>query len=238
MTHAQIKTSRLLHERKGRKELGLFLVEGEKNVAELFTSDLEIAELFATEVFFAKYGCKGIEASSDQLARAGTLQTNTMALAWVKLPDYKLQAVGGIVIALDGVSDPGNVGTIWRIADWFGCKQVWLSAGCADAFSPKVIGASMGAFVRVRAVQVDLVSAIKAAQAHVFAAQMSGESVFAVDFPKNFVLVMGSESHGISEPVSRLCPQTLTIPRIGQAESLNVGVACGIIMAQACKTVI
>jgi TrmH family RNA methyltransferase len=235
MTQAQIKTSKYLHTRKGRKELNLFLVEGEKNVLELLASDLEVEAAFGTDEFCAKHRIELISATSQQLERAGTLQTNSSALAWAKIPIAAKPKVKGAVIALDGVSDPGNLGTIWRIADWFGVEQIWLSNGCVDAFSPKVVGASMGAFIRVKPIELNLVEALAQVKTPVFCADMKGISVFEAKFPQDYVLVLGNESKGLSSEIKKFCSQLITIPRWGRAESLNVAVACGIIVAQASK---
>ncbi len=235
MTQAQIKFCKSLHTKEGRRNTGLFLVEGAKNVLELLASDLTVVAVYCTEGFMRLHRIEAsLPATEEQLSRAGTLQTNTTAIAIAKIPAHlPVLPPKGITLALDGLADPGNVGTIWRIADWFGIGQIWASPATADAFSPKTIAASMGAFARIPFVQTPLYEVLMAASVPVLMADMSGQNAFSMTYPDDFVLVIGSESHGISPEVRSVSQKSLTIPRFGRAESLNAAVACGIIVSQA-----
>jgi TrmH family RNA methyltransferase len=133
-------------------------------------------------------------------------------------------------LVLDGVSDPGNLGTIIRVADWYGFKQVILSETCADQFNPKVISATMGSFVRVHCVRTNLTEFLDEYQGPIYGAFLEGQNVHKTPFKHNGVLVMGSESHGISDEIAEFVTDKITIPAFGGAESLNVAMATGIIV--------
>ena len=131
---------------------------------------------------------------------------------------------------LDGVSDPGNLGTIIRVADWYGLKQIVVSQDCAAHFNPKVISATMGSFVRVNVLRTDLAAFLADYDGDIYGAYLGGQSVHETQFATKGVLVMGSESHGIREQVAPFVNQKITIPAFGGAESLNVAMATGIIL--------
>jgi TrmH family RNA methyltransferase len=231
----QLKLIRALGQKKQRKALGQFLVQGEKNVLEVLDSNLEVIHLFATPDFIDDHDSliKGhpiTETNEAALTRASTLSNNHTALAIVKIPPTKRVENKGIILALDQVSDPGNLGTLIRLADWYGVQQVWLSEGCADPYNPKTVSATMGSFCRVTCQQVDLVSVLENTELPVYGAFLQGHNVHGVEFEQDLILVMGSESHGISERVAKQITRNITIPSFGHAESLNVAMATGIIL--------
>ncbi|EJN6828936.1 RNA methyltransferase [Vibrio cidicii] len=231
----QLKLLRALGQKKQRKAHGLFLVQGEKNVLELAKSTLAVQQIFATEEFLAQYGkelasFECIEASLDDLTKASTLVSNNAAIAVVEIPRVEIPLAQGLMIALDGVSDPGNLGTIIRVADWYGIKHIVASSDCADPYNPKTISATMGSFGRVQVSLVDLPSYLQQSNLPIYGAFLEGESVHKTDFAAQGILLMGSESHGIREQASKFVTDKITIPAFGGAESLNVAMATGIIL--------
>lgn len=231
----QLKLLRALGQKKQRKAHGLFLVQGEKNVLELAKSALAVQQIFATEEFLAQHGkelasFECIEASLDDLTKASTLVSNNAAIAVVEIPRVEIPLAQGLMIALDGVSDPGNLGTIIRVADWYGIKHIVASSDCADPYNPKTISATMGSFGRVQVSLVDLPSYLEQANVPVYGAFLEGESVHKTAFSAQGILLMGSESHGVREQASKFVTDKITIPAFGGAESLNVAMATGIIL--------
>ncbi|HDY7701128.1 TPA: RNA methyltransferase [Vibrio vulnificus] len=231
----QLKLLRALGQKKQRKALGLFLVQGEKNVLELANSTLKVKQVFATAEFLQRHavelaGYECIEASLDDLTKASTLVSNNAAIAVVEIPAIETPKAQGLMIALDGVSDPGNLGTIIRVADWYGIKHIVASSDCADPYNPKTISATMGSFGRVQVSLVDLPSYLEQANLPIYGAFLEGESVHNTTFSAQGILLMGSESHGVREQASKFVTDKITIPAFGGAESLNVAMATGIIL--------
>ena len=231
----QLKLLRALAQKKYRKHHNAYLVQGEKNILELFNAQMSVKQLFATTDFINEHNDKIraddiVEADEEVLSKASTLISNNAAIAIVDMPEQTDVDPNGVILALDGVSDPGNLGTIIRVADWYGLKQVVVSHDSADHFNPKVISASMGSFVRVNVIRTELSSFLADYQGDVYGAYLGGQSVHKTDFSTQGVLVMGSESHGIRESVAPYITHKITIPAFGGAESLNVAMATGIIL--------
>ncbi|GEA59555.1 RNA methyltransferase [Vibrio comitans] len=231
----QLKLIRALGQKKQRKAHGLFLVQGEKNVLELSNSQLTVKSVFATADFLSEnsqslQGFECVEATLDELTKASTLVSNNAAIAIVEIPAVDVPKAEGLMIALDGVSDPGNLGTIIRVADWYGIKHIIASMDCADPYNPKTISATMGSFGRVFVSQLDLPSYLEQADLPVFGAFLEGESVHKKAFSAEGILLMGSESHGVREQAAKFVTDKVTIPAFGGAESLNVAMATGIIL--------
>ncbi|MGR5117692.1 RNA methyltransferase [Vibrio astriarenae] len=231
----QLKMLRALGQKKQRKAHGLFLVEGEKNVLELLDTPLVVKQVFATVEFLqqhqgelAPYEC--IEASLDELTKASSLVSNNAAVAIVEIPQTATPKAEGLMIALDGVSDPGNLGTIIRIADWYGIKHIVASRDCADPYNPKTIRATMGSFGRVTVSLTDLPDYLQRADIPVYGAFLEGQSVHCTEFSSQGILLMGSESHGVRAEAEQYVTDKITIPAFGGAESLNVAMATGIIL--------
>jgi TrmH family RNA methyltransferase len=243
VSKALAKYIRSLHQRKYRQRHAAFLVEGAKSVLELLGSALEIEHLLATPAF-AEHLTGGVRqtlhlASEDELTQLGTLQTNAAALAVVSRPaEPPLPAAlpaSRLVLALDNVADPGNLGTLWRLADWYGLPGVVLSENCADPFNPKAVAASMGAFGRVPVwADVNLADWLSSlpTSTGVFGADLEGDNVHKLHLMPAGVLVMGSESHGLSAEVAAQLTRRLHIPHGpgGRAESLNVAVSAAILL--------
>lgn len=239
LTKNQAKLIKSLDEKKNRVELGLFLVEGEKSVVEVLDSDFEISFVMATTEFFDKYGDKVRERSESfeivnqsDLEKVGTFKTNDAAIAVVKQKDNKTFEIqkNELVLALDEVKDPGNLGTIIRIADWYGIKNIVASKETVDFYNPKVITATKGSFTRVNIFYTDLKDFISKSKLPVVGAFLDGENVHKTKFPESAILVMGNESNGVSKEIETLVTQKITIPAYGKAESLNVAIATAIIL--------
>lgn len=233
-----IKTIKKLHEKKHRKEMGLFLVEGETSVVEALKSSFDVLHVFCTKEFFGEYSSAFAKRytsitylEADEITRVGTLEANRSAIAVVRQKTLDTMPSGeGLILALDDIRDPGNLGTIIRIADWFGVSHIVASRETADFYNSKTIAASMGSFARVSFSYVDLPVFLEQVQVSVLGAFLDGSDVHTFPFPKNGVLVIGNESHGISEPVARFVSNRITIPSYGGAESLNAGIATAVIL--------
>jgi TrmH family RNA methyltransferase len=247
VSKALAKYVRALHQRKYRQRHAAFLVEGAKSVLELLGSGLVIEHLLATSAFADQLAAAGSLpaslplslASEDELTQLGTLQTNAAAIAVVHRPaEISLPPslpTTCLVLALDNVADPGNLGTLWRLADWYGLPGLVLSENCADPFNPKAVAASMGAFGRVpvwpnRDLAAWLASLPK--DIETFGADLEGDNVHKLHLQPTGVLVMGSESHGLSPDVAAQLTRRLHIPHGpgGRAESLNVAVSAAILL--------
>lgn len=234
LSNSKIKQIRSLHQKKFRDELQLFLVEGEKMVLEVLASIPGQVEFCAATNDFKTNGYPGIElyhCDEDTLKRCSTLKTPNKVIAVVKKPVFR-EASSSFVLALDSVQDPGNMGTIMRLADWFGVKQIVCSNTTVDCFNPKVIQASMGAFLRVNVTYTDLKTYLGSTDLPVYGALLEGENVYKKSLAPAGILLMGNEGNGISAELFPCITHPVSIPRFGQAESLNVSVATGILLSE------
>ncbi len=237
LTKQTVKFTKSLQNKKFRRLYNQFIIEGEKSVLEVLSSDVKIEKLLVTSYFHTKYKqvlapFSGlIELAGDtELDSIGSLQSNDAAIAVCVVNEVVMPHTieGEWVIALDNINDPGNLGTIIRIADWYGITKIICSEDTADFYNPKVINASKGSFLRVQVHYTDLPAFLKRQHIAVFGADLHGENIHTASFQKAGILVMGNEAHGISESVKACITHMLTIPRFGQAESLNVGIATAI----------
>jgi TrmH family RNA methyltransferase len=234
----EVKTIQTLSQKKGRKETGMFLAEGVKIVNELLQSfPDQLVRLYATEVFFTEHSIKPDEdrfkqISEAELEKISSLQTPNQVLAIVHQfkADGLLSAPEEWILALDGIRDPGNMGTIIRMADWFGIPSILCSPDCVDVYNSKVVQASMGSLFRVQIQEVDLVTALPRLQLPVIAAALSGNRLNQFAFPSTGVLLIGNEGEGIRPELASLISNRVTIPAYGNAESLNAAIATGILL--------
>lgn len=227
-----LKHARKLQQKKFRELHGQYLVQGPKLVQELLRSGHRVSALLATAAAAEHlHLTEAIVVPDHELERIGTLESGNEVVAIVERPAISPVALLGaseLVIALDGISDPGNLGTVVRIAAWFGIRRVWCSANSVDVFNPKCVQASMGAIFRVRVDHLELPAELRrqqAAGATLYMASMEGRSVLQEKLQHKAVLVLGSESHGLSEAVRRIPGVLIGIPGGGAAESLNVAMA-------------
>jgi len=212
------------------------LVDGAKSVLELLTSEYEVTHLIGTRAFFennddllAKLNMHQEIVTEKQLSTISALKTNDSVLAVARyLPGepFKLET-GEYCIALDRVRDPGNLGTIVRIADWYGITKLVCSGDCTDFYNPKVIHASMGSFTRVVAYYGHLKSLL--AGQTVYGTALQGENVHHLVFGNGGIILVGNEADGVSEDLNSLVSTWISIPRFGAAESLNAAIATAVI---------
>ena len=231
LTKNQIKLIRSLSLKKNRQKHGLFIVEGEKLVNEVLSSDWEGEGIYATKEWL---GENAIIISNDDLSRISSLKTPNKVLAVVKIKKGSLDITSNTVLALDGVKDPGNLGTIIRLADWFGIEDIICSDDCVDYLNPKVVQSSMGSFTRVNLHYTSLIDAFKKYSDYkLFMTVLNGTPLSEMTNSDKKIIVMGSESKGISKEVLELTSEKITIPKSksSKAESLNVSVAAAIILS-------
>ena len=237
----QQKYVQSLQIKKYRQEHQRFLVEGAKSVQELLKSDLETELLLCTPKFFIENE-KTLEKisieqiSQTELEKLGTLQSNDSALAVVKMRENTslIADADEFSLVLDDIRDPGNLGTILRIADWYGIKKVICSETSVDFYNPKVVSASMGSFSRILVYYSEISeyfeNIVNNKNIEIIGTFLNSENVHRFDFPKSGYIVLGNESNGIGAEVEKLITKKITIPRFGEAESLNVGIATAVVL--------
>jgi RNA methyltransferase, TrmH family len=236
------KLIRSLQQKKFRQETGFFLVEGEKSVCELLQAEKPVEAVFYTEKaektilpLLRKSIYKNIfseKVSQTDLEKNGTLQSNDSLIAVARIPaqmPFSLEE-GEYALALADVRDPGNLGTIMRIADWYGIRKIICSETTVDAYNPKVIAASMGSFCRTQLFYNELGLLFSKLKCPIYGAFLDGQIIYETQFSsKGGIIVMGNESQGIPPELEKWVSQKIFIPRFGGAESLNVGVATAIV---------
>ena len=221
-----------LSQKKYRQKHQLFVVEGVKVVREFLKSSYELEILFSTDNDFSFLDCF-IEVSPQELKKISSLKTPNKVLALFKIPRETKVDSSGLIVALDTINDPGNLGTIIRLCDWFGVKQLICSRETVDCYNSKVVQASMGSLTRVSISYLNLAAYLERVSLPIFVADMDGVSVYKSQLPSSAILVMGNEANGISEPIKQLISTKLSIPRYGnsqQVESLNVASATAILL--------
>ncbi len=243
LTKSQVKYIQSLNEKKFRKEYGVFVAEGPKIIAELLASDIiEPIALYATGEWWQLQGSLKnqlpfavfYEIEVKELERISFLTTPNQVLGVFKQPDFasRLSFKNRITILLDGIQDPGNMGTIIRIADWFGVQQVVATVDSVDVYNPKVVQSTMGGLARVKLIYEDLNLFIEAhREIPLFATTLNGQPVSSFGKISEGLLLIGNESKGISEELLESATHRVTIPKYGKAESLNAAVATGIILS-------
>jgi TrmH family RNA methyltransferase len=234
-----IKYFKSLQLKKYRHQEAKFIVEGAKGVEEVLKSDFQVDYLLITTAYKSTLTAdlinrakEIIEVKESDLSAVGTFSSNNAAIAIVSMraqseapiPDHQL------VLALDDVRDPGNLGTIIRIADWYGIKNIVCSRESADYYNPKVINSSMGSFTRVSVVYADLEKWLSEVNQPIYGALLKGDSIYEAALGRSGVLLMGNESQGIKDELGRLITHSIHIPRRGGAESLNVAIATAVIL--------
>ena len=236
ITRAEILAIKALATKQGREEQGAFIAEGEKLVGEIRNSKLRIRKIYQTKPLFADAEM----ISEKEMERISQLKTANSVLAVVETPKSKIASVkpdSSLVLALDRVQNPGNLGTIIRLADWFGISDIVCSEDTADCFNPKVVQATMGAILRVRVHYTNLSAWLgKQHESTIYGTFLEGENIYSAELEKSGVIVMGNEGQGISSEVAECVSHKLLIPpyptdRCG-SESLNVAVATAVICSE------
>ena len=236
VTKNQIKHIIALQQKKYRQSEGLFIAEGQKVINELLHSQFKLQHLYFTDAIFPTVPQdQKTQISDGQLKKISALTTQNNCLAIFAMQEYKPPTISGIVVALDNLRDPGNMGTIIRLCDWFGITQLLCSNGTVDLYNPKVVQATMGSLTRVQVNYVDLPKFLEHQDVAVFGTFMDGENIYAQQLPQNAIIVLGNEANGISSEIVDSVTQKLAIPRFGDlqaTESLNVASATAIILSE------
>ncbi len=235
VSKSELKYIQSLSDKKVRLETGCFIAEGVKLVDEMIAAGYPIKGIYALDSWDAPGTSIEVNrVEAFELEKMSLLQTPNQVVAVAKMPSKTdaINLTGKLTIVLDGIQDPGNLGTIIRIADWFGVQQIVASEDTVDVYNPKVIQATMGSFMRVSVAYKNIADWLPTVKLPIFGALLEGENIFTTKLPAQGLLVIGSEAKGIREDSIDFITHPVTIPKIGGAESLNAGVATGIIVAQ------
>lgn len=232
LTKTDIKRINSLKRKSKRKENGLFVVEGVKIVQELMNSDFKIQQVYALRSEFENFP-DAIAISDKELERITHLSSANKVLALVEIPKMTSQeSTNETILVIDGVNDPGNLGTIIRTADWFGITRIVCSENSVDCFNSKVIMSTMGSIFRINISYEDLPTYLAETKLPIYGALLTGESIYKTTFASPSIILMGSESHGISQELIPLITNPVTIPGAGNTESLNLGVSTAIFCSE------
>jgi TrmH family RNA methyltransferase len=241
ISKSQISFIKSLHQKKIRKEHGLFIVEGLKSIQEFINSEYVVDSVYCTENLMPKLDnlsrkIKPVGITESELSRISALSTPQAILAVVQIPKQTNLNIkkrdGSFILALDGVQDPGNLGTIIRTADWFGLNTILCSKDTAEVYNPKVVQASMGSLSRVNIIYTDLGDVFSKINIPVYGALLDGKSIYETDFGQQGIILLGNEGNGISEDLIEKINYPITIPRYGKAESLNVAISASIFCSE------
>ncbi len=231
ITKKELKEINLLGTKKGRKIQQRFVVEGEKSVAEFMAEGFQQRALYST----APTPHEGaVLVTENEMQKMSFLKNASPLLGVFAIPQHKTIPLKGRILILDQVADPGNLGTIIRICDWFGIKHIIGSLDTVDCYNPKVVQASMGSLARVECHYLDLNAFFSNDQRPVYGTYLTGTSIYNTNLPEDALLVMGSEANGISDKVSSFIDHKITIPRKASngPESLNVAIATALILGE------
>lgn len=236
----QIKLIKSLHQKKYRTKTNLFLVEGVKGVNEFLKSDFELERVFCTNDFSHNLTSDNVELISEgELGKISNLNSPNEVIGIFRIPEMAVLDLDKFSIVLDEINDPGNLGTIIRLCDWFGVEQLVCSPKTVDCFNPKVVQSTMGSLSRVAIFYTNIEQFISKSELPVYAAIMDGENVYKSDLPEKAILVMGNEANGISESINKLISNKIAIPKFGVSqltESLNVATATAILLSEFRRT--
>lgn len=236
LSKAKAKYIKSLQVKKYRKQEQSFVVEGRKGVEELLKSDFEILTVCATKEFMESHPLKGfevIEVTPTELESVGSVESNDSVLAIARIKPNALPSIAtqDYALVLDDIRDPGNLGTIIRTADWYGIRHIIASEETADFYNPKVVRSTMGSFCRVSVYYTRLEDYLEGTKDKmIYGTFLGGSNVHHLKFAPGGLVVVGNESNGISNAVGKFVTQRITIPKFGQAESLNASIATGIIL--------
>ena len=239
LTNNDTKLINSLVKKKFRQKYNKFVVEGVKNIKEVLNSSIYVEKIYSIDDTFNDFPSKNILITERELKKISQLVTPNTALAVCEIPQEKNIQKNGFIIALDDIRDPGNLGTIIRMADWFGIQQIVCSKETVDLYNPKVIQSTMGSFIRVQINYTDLEEFFETYSHPILGTFMDGENLYKTKLPEKAVLLMGNEANGISEKLESFVTQRLSIPRMGklqQTESLNVAMATSIILGERAST--
>jgi TrmH family RNA methyltransferase len=232
---SELKLIKSLHQKKYRNEHGLFLVEGKKAVLEIYGSSLKVHKIFVVQdQFHPSLGDASVVVSDRELRQMSALKNPNGVIGVFHIPKPRPIDFKGWTVALDDVQDPGNLGTIIRLCDWFGIADLLCSIGTVDCYNPKVLQATMGSIARVHLHYGALEELLPKEGTPIFGAFMDGDTIYGQKLPQRGVLVLGNEGKGISAAMDLLCHKRLAIPQYGHqsTESLNVATAAAILLSE------
>jgi TrmH family RNA methyltransferase len=241
LSKSQISLLTSLQHKKFRREHGLFMVEGYKSVTEFINSAYQVDTIYHTPAIAPKLlnlsrKMNFQEISLNELEKISTLKTPQEIIGLVKIPIWPILNYNSLKqkfsLVLDSIQDPGNMGTIIRTADWFGIHDIICSEDTVDVYNPKVVQATMGSLARVNIHYVNLMHVLPQIELPLFGAMLNGKNMYNTNFGNEGLLVMGNEGNGISPDIERLITSAVTIPRAGNAESLNVAIATAILCSE------
>ncbi|MBQ0737424.1 RNA methyltransferase [Aquimarina celericrescens] len=235
LSKGQIKLINSLSQKKYRQKNALFVAEGIKVIKELLNSNFELERLFSEADLFFTENNKMQLLEANELKKITKLATAQTALALFKIPQKKQTITEDFIVALDGVRDPGNLGTLIRLCDWFGVKQLLCSKDTVDCYNEKVVQATMGSIARVEVIYGDLAEEISKLDLPVFGTFMNGENIYESSLSSKGILVLGNEANGISDEIKQLSKHQISIPQFGETkntESLNVATATAILLSE------
>lgn len=233
ISKSEIKSITQLQQKKYRDSRNLFIAEGPKVIKELLTEGLKLNAFFSTEISEVTEA-QDKHITLQELKKISNLKTANKSLAVFERPASQKFENTGLVVALDAVRDPGNLGTIIRLCDWFGVTQLLCSQDTADCYNPKVIQATMGSIARVSVQYVPLAEVLQTSTLPIFGAFMEGKNVYKSTMPSEGIIVMGNEANGVSKEISVLISEKISIPQFGKSttESLNVATATAILLSE------
>lgn len=241
LSKSQISFIKSLHQKKFRSQHQVFIIEGIKSIVEFLNSPYTIQSIYALADTGQQLGklpanIKLFEVTNAELEKISTLKTPQGILALVQIPLQQQIALENLKnefsIVLDNVQDPGNLGTIIRTADWFGIKNIICSAGTVDVYNPKTVQSTMGSLSRTKIYYTDLNTFFASAKMPVFGALLDGESIYHTNWKNEGLILLGNEGHGIGQDLLPCITKPVTIPRIGQTESLNVAISAAIFCSE------
>lgn len=246
LSKSQISFIKSLHQKKYRKESGIFIIEGIKSITEFINSSYQLNSIYYTAPYAALLpknlaNIKLFEVNNAELEKISTLQTPQGILALVHIPakqEINLNSLkNSFSLVLDDIQDPGNFGTIIRTADWFGIKNVICSENTVEAYNPKTVQSTMGSLCRINVSYTNLSSFLSAVKLPVFGAFLDGNNIYQTNWGKEGLILLGNEGHGINNILLEKVTTPVTIPRIGMAESLNVAVSAAIFCSEITRAI-
>jgi TrmH family RNA methyltransferase len=234
LSKSQISFLKSLQQKKARKTQGFFLAEGIKSISEFINSPYQIETIYCVRTSQYKWTDQSQEFNIEEvtpadLAKFSSLTTPQEIIALIKIPQWPVLETKTLQysfsIVLDGVQDPGNLGTIIRTADWFGISNIICSEDTVDVYNPKVVQATMGSLARTTVCYVDLAAFLKKTELPIYGALLNGQSIYQTNFDTEGLIILGNEGNGIRPEIQKLIRHPVTIPLFGKAESLNVAIA-------------
>ncbi|MFY7810654.1 MAG: RNA methyltransferase [Flavobacterium sp.] len=234
-----LKQISLLQQKKNRLLQNSFVVEGEKSILEFLQSHFKLKNLLISDINLLSKFKNAAIIKPDDMKKISSLSSPSQALAVFEIPKPKPIQETGIILALDQINDPGNLGTIIRLCDWFGIEDIVCSTNTVDVFNPKVIQATMGSLTRVNITYLNLLDYLKNSNLTIYGTFIDGLNIYQTQLPKNAIIIMGNEANGISTEIESIITQKITIPSFNnhqKTESLNVATATAIVLSEFSKT--